>query len=331
MSLSPVLDLYKTYTEWVSSNPHITSEIESSVKWLSYFAAGQFSNSCVLSELVYSVSNLLVLFNDRIIIRSQPLHSPSSAEKIKTWITILEYSEVFIEVSARQTWGEKGRWIVIVLIQIFKCVTRLYLLFHHKENIIQNPPVAPLQRKKFMSQTLISETPQPGFPLKSGRVVRSVDNGSTLYMRTWQPPTLHTDDDKTPDAPLNTTQLAGEAVYIAKPLVHLLASCYFGQKKWKPWIVSLAMDLASLQMLKPRRSNLQKTLSRRQRMELTRRQISLLLYLLRSPFYEQHSRENLLKSLVVFSDHLPLVGLILRPLAEYIPRWQDTYFYMWST
>lgn len=327
MSLSPVLDLYKTYTKWVSSNPHVTSEIESAVKWLSYFAAGQLSNSCVLSELVYSVSNLLVLLNDRIIIRAQPLHSPSSAEKIKTLITVLEYTEVFIEVSARQKWGERGRWIVIVLIQTFKCVARFYLLFCHKENIIQNPPVAPLQRKKFMSQSLINETPQPGFPLKSGRIVRNIDNASTLFIRTWQPPSLHTNDDKTPDAPLNNTQLTGEAVYIAKPLIHLLAMYYFGEKKWKPWIISLAMDLASLQMLKPTK----KTLSKRQKMELTKRQISLLLYLLRSPFYEKHTRENLLKSLIVTSDHIPLVGIILRPLAEYIPRWQDIYFYMWST
>lgn len=331
MSLLPLKDLYKAYTRWVSGNPHVTSEIESAVKWLSYFAAGQLSNSCVLSELVYSVSNLLVLFNDSIIIRSQPLHSPSSAEKIKTLITVLEYSEVFIEVSARQKWGERGRWIVIVLIQSFKCLARFYLLFHHKENMIQNPPVAPLQRKKFMNQALINEIPQPGFPLKSGRIVRSIDNASTLFIRSWQPPTLHTNDDKTPDATLTNTQLTGEALYIVKPIIHLLSSYYIGQKEWKPWIISLAMDLASLQMLKPRQSNTQKTLSKRQRVELTKRQISLLLYLLRSPFYEQHTRETLLKSLVTLSDTVPLVGLILRPLAEYIPRWQDIYFYMWST
>lgn len=65
----------------------------------------------------------------------------------------------------------------IKLLKFYRCISRFYLLFHHKENIIQNPPVAPLQRKKLLNQTLISETPQAGFPLKSGRIVRSIDNG----------------------------------------------------------------------------------------------------------------------------------------------------------
>jgi peroxin-16 len=43
-----------------------------------------------------------------------------SGEKLKTWLTVLDYSEVFIEVSVRKLWGEKGKWLIIVVLQIFK-------------------------------------------------------------------------------------------------------------------------------------------------------------------------------------------------------------------
>ncbi|KAG8248960.1 Peroxisomal membrane protein pex16 [Homalodisca vitripennis] len=65
-------------------------------------------------------SNLVVLFNDNIIRKSQPLHTYGSADRLKTWLTVLDYSEVFIEVSVYRTWGQVGRWIIIALIQIFK-------------------------------------------------------------------------------------------------------------------------------------------------------------------------------------------------------------------
>jgi peroxin-16 len=70
--------------------------------------------------LVYSLSNLLVLFNDCIIRNTRRLEAVGSGEELKTWLTILDYSEVFIEVSVKKLWGEKGRWLIIVVLQILK-------------------------------------------------------------------------------------------------------------------------------------------------------------------------------------------------------------------
>jgi peroxin-16 len=85
-----------------------------------FFCIGRINTSNVLSELVYSLSNLLVLFNDCIIRNTRRLEAVGSGEKLKTWLTVLDYSEVFIEVSVRKLWGEKGKWLIIVVLQIFK-------------------------------------------------------------------------------------------------------------------------------------------------------------------------------------------------------------------
>lgn len=87
---------------------------------LFFLFIGRINTSNVLSELVYCLSNLLVLFNDRIIHNARRLQAVSSGEKLKTWLTVIDYSEVFIEVSARRMWGEKGKWLIVIVLQIFK-------------------------------------------------------------------------------------------------------------------------------------------------------------------------------------------------------------------
>lgn len=84
---------------------------------------GRISSSTVISELIYSLSNLLVLFNDRIIEKS---NLPSERIRDGTEnmlvliLTRLEYCEVFIELSARKVWGDPGKWFVIFVIQFIK-------------------------------------------------------------------------------------------------------------------------------------------------------------------------------------------------------------------
>jgi peroxin-16 len=88
--------------------------------FLAFFCIGRINTSNVLSELVYSLSNLLVLFNDHIIHNTRRRDTIGSGETLKTWLTVLDYSEVFIEVSARRLWGEKGKWLTAVVLQILK-------------------------------------------------------------------------------------------------------------------------------------------------------------------------------------------------------------------
>lgn len=47
----PLKEIWVRYVEWVSRNPQTTSEIESSVKWISYFLAGKITQICLSLDL----------------------------------------------------------------------------------------------------------------------------------------------------------------------------------------------------------------------------------------------------------------------------------------
>ncbi|XP_066145034.1 peroxisomal membrane protein PEX16 [Euwallacea fornicatus] len=335
-------ELYNSYKAWVSKNPQTASDYETSAKWISYFIAGRINNSHTISELVYCISNLLILFNDRIIKHNLHLNSPKAIEKIKLWLAIVEYSEVFCELSVQKFWGKTGKWIVIVAIQVFKCVARFLLIYKHKEIIAENPTIPPLDRVKFAKQSNAgnqdicrSELGSVSFTLKrSGRVVRKVESSPPLVLRTWKPVEIQKkslyENGEVQIENLTRQQLVAETIYLAKPIVHLLSLGVFGSKTWKPWMVSLTLDLASLQLYNSSRTSLT-SLSNKQQLQLSKRMVLLLLYLIRSPFYEKHSKNKINAFLMALSNNVPLIKIICLPLMQYLPFWQSNYFYMWSS
>lgn len=139
--IGSLAEVFAAYKAWVSRNPQLTSDLETTVKWVSYFLAGaqsllleiveyikinslvsgRIQNSGVLSELVYLLSNLLVLFNDRIIHSARlAVTAVEHGTKVKTFLTVVEYSEVFLEIAARNMLGQRGKWLIIATVQIFK-------------------------------------------------------------------------------------------------------------------------------------------------------------------------------------------------------------------
>lgn len=63
---------------------------------------------------------------------------------------------------------------------------------------------------------------------------------------------------------------------------------------------------------------------------MRRRSFLLFYYLLRSPFYDRYSEEKILFILKFLADYVPGVGLVARPLMDYLPTWQKIYFYNWG-
>ncbi|XP_073900804.1 peroxisomal biogenesis factor 16 isoform X2 [Castor canadensis] len=247
-----------------------------------------------LYSSVYSASNLLVLLNDGILRKElrKKLPVSLSQQKLLTWLSVLECVEVFVEMGATKVWGEMGRWLVIALIQLAKAVLRMFLLIWFKAGLQTSPPIVPLDRET--QAQLPDGDHSPGSQVqsyvgkRSNRVLRTLQNTPSLHSRHWGAPQQQQEEEElnTPATPLGLQETIAESLYITRPLLHLLSLGLWGQRSWTPWLLSGVVDVTSLSLLSDR-----KGLTRRERLELRRRTILLLYYLLRSPFYDRFSEE----------------------------------------
>ncbi|XP_075817572.1 peroxisomal biogenesis factor 16 isoform X2 [Microtus pennsylvanicus] len=241
-----------------------------------------------------------------------------------------------MEMGAAKVWGEVGRWLVIALIQLAKAVLRMFLLIWFKAGIQTSPPIVPLDRETRAQPLDADHKPgsqEPSYVGKrSNRVVRTLQSSPSLHARHWGAPQQweirqkqQQEELSTPPTSLGLQETIAESLYIARPLLHLLSLGFWGQRSWTPWLLSGVVDMTSLSLLSNRKS-----LTRREQLELRRRTILLLYYLLRSPFYDRFSEAKILFLLQLLADHIPGVGLVARPLMDYLPSWQKIYFYSWG-
>jgi peroxin-16 len=108
--------------------------------------------------------------------------------------------------------------------------------------------------------------------------------------------------------------------------VHLGAVGVFGYNSWKSYLVSMFLDVFSIKQY----YNNRQYLTSDQKKELSRRCVNMLLYVLRSPFYDKYSGDKIDAFMRALSRTIPFARLIVEPYRDLIPHYQKMYGYMWS-
>jgi len=330
---SKISNAFSAYKSWVEQNPQTVSDSESVLKWCSYLLSGYVRNSAVLSELVFCSANLITFLNDRILAGSLKLETKQYGY-VEHLLTVIEGVEVFLEIAASHFGGVTAKWAVIVSIQLLKTLLRLTLLVRD-QRLIVNPLISPLDRSLLKSASSTdsvspSSPPPASYTMtlkRSGRVIRKIEGAPPNFVRDWTVPASDNDTNNNHiSAILKGKRKVAEIMHIVQPMVHLGALGLFGTRSWKPFLVSLAIDCSSHSLHGPLR-----LMTETERREMMRRRLSLLLYLLRSPLYDQKSKTIIVTILKFAQDNIPLLGSVAKAVLHNLAEYQEMYFYTWSS
>lgn len=140
----------------------------------------------------------------------------------------------------------------------------------------------------------------------------------------------------------NELLVFGEWIFILRPLLYVLLIRRYGLKSWKPWIASLGLDAAGLAtilaaaFLKDRNQhgsiqnghicNDQPPFSAEEVQEVKRRQLLLVLYLTRDPFFSKYTRRYL-GGVERALKPVPLIGSLGGKVVEFFSAIQGRYCY----
>ncbi|XP_065055927.1 peroxisomal membrane protein PEX16-like [Rhopilema esculentum] len=355
-------DFSESYKRMVVEDPAKVATFESTLNLISFVLPGNIRSSDIVSELVYFATKMLALIHDIIYRRElSVMHKFLWTEKtyLESVLTVLEYMAPFLELGAGRLWGESGKWLVVFCFQTLKAALKTILLFVYDTGIQHSPSLLFIKEKIKIDQkeidkklTAVNENmPQQDRDMekawqdaktdtedskcdvwrgkRSGRTIRSLKSSPPKGFRDWKVPKKIEKESESVDyykaeSKLTYTEKLAELAYILRPLCHLSSMFVCGEKSWKPWLLSMAVDLSSIHHL-----NSKKVIKDIEKDEIFRRKAALLMYILRSPFYDKYSKAKILKCLRVLGELIPGMKMIAQPLQEYLPMWQQIYSHSW--
>lgn len=337
--------LLSKYSAFVTANQASVTQIETTLRSISYILPSRFRDAELASESLHSSLALLSLYHDSLLTRAisklpgcqQSPHKRYTKfwaqrsgwyRRVATLLCVVQYTELLWEMAAKRR-GERVRWRVVVVLEAIKALCKLFLLRITGARPLVTPvlperdvlPDEPAReeadeyeewgevREQRVEEYKLKRTglSLPGLP-KAG------DIGGYLMGRV-----LTADDIKAPIALLNkvdgTAQIA-EILHIIQPVVYAFALSRTKDKRnWTPWLLALSIDYAARQM---RNDGLRTTALEKE--EAGKRGWAMLRYGMRGAFYENVTKGFLHGT----AERLPsFVGGIL---GDYLFLWDNYYF-----
>ncbi|KAF9194741.1 Peroxisomal membrane protein pex16 [Haplosporangium sp. Z 767] len=360
------MDFLKKYESFIFKNASQISSIESTLRSLTYILPGRFDDAELASEALFSTLNLLGIYHDTILTRHvaslpashRPTPSPLNRytrdwqnssvmyKRIVMVLTVIQYTEVLIEMGVQKKWGPKYKWQVITALEAIKAAGRVSLMQLTNQRMIMYPvhterdvdpstlaDLAEAESSVNDSHWTGTRTGTTRLQLsavqKSSKSGKSSDVTEFLLSKVLTPDLVRKPRDLV--GTLSGLGAIGEYLFILRPLIYVLAMRKYGQKSWYPWFLSLAIELAS-------RTSIKNFLASRsggsgrgsgtplEKDEMKRRLWLLLYYVLRSPFYDRFTKERL-HNFCESASKRPLISLVAGVVRDYQPLWEFVYFY----
>jgi len=312
--------------------------IENVLRYLIFFNPGRFHDAELASEFGYGALGLLGLYHDVVVLRHLRRATTSGEEPklsksdwLRVGLTGLQHVELFSEVAAQHHLGPSGKWTTVTVVELLKALFRLGLLKAQGGRMLVHqkvPERAELLTKEnqhlFTPEALLKAPKNERDGIKQRRqrqtILRKIPSSTVTHqrdMRAGPAKECHNGEIK------NAYVIAGELLYIIRPLAYLAGMYLWGLRSWRAWCCSLAVDLGSYAC-----SSIAAINDTSASNELLRRSVQWLYYLVRSPFYEFLISNCVLRHLVNFLKRLPLLSAILRLAPAYIEAYRQRYFYI---
>lgn len=195
-------------------------------------------------------------------------------------LVLLKTVEVALEMTARRKFGRRQRWRVVLAVELAKVICRLLLLFRSQKRMVlgQVMPERPLveefellqslrDEKRALNEVWVSKRTNKVYPsldsvlqsesssAKSSNAADGFDIHALLGLSEKDPVKKYLADKvltgkpEVPDLwlpPLGITGLCGEVLHIIRPLIYVASILRYGEKDWKPWLISLVSETSSI-------------------------------------------------------------------------------------
>ncbi|KAI8923209.1 peroxisome membrane protein [Entophlyctis helioformis] len=340
------------YDDFVLNNAQHVHSIEGGLRSLSYILPGRFENSDIVSEALYASVGLVSLKHDSILAKEARRQNPQApvsrfnrytlallkssplSRKVSYVLTFLQTFSVFAEMASLRLVSKQMRARIVLFIEASIAACRIALLNLSGRRMILHSqmPEREYDVTKLRPVDEISGTSWQG--KRTGREHHQVSaiEGSKGFDRSMQflLSKAMTEPAAAPIkllSQLKGIRLLGEYAFILRPLIYVMAIKQYGISSFKPWIISLLVELFSFSTafdLKKRTFKL--SLSDLEKSEVKRRSFLFLYYLLRKPFYDSFTKSHL-DAFAASISTKPVVSMLGSVIKDYQPFWENYYFY----
>jgi len=324
-----------SYNDLVINHVELVSTIEKMLSGITFFFPIRFGENELKITAVNSFLECISSYHDHTILKYALLHRnknlelktipeatlrkylnfPASNVPIATALTAIEHTEVVAEILA--TLSEQKfpqlknvKWTTIAIIELIKFYLRLKLLIINGGHILVN--------RKLPSK--VTEEPETSAQATQNGICQSRSTLMTYFRHLRQKQeTNRYEDPESTDVDLYI--ITGELLWITRPIVYLFLLFLYGQNSFWPWIISLLFDISFVRCVS------QKKLNKAETAEISKRKLQLLLYILKSPFYDLLSESETLIKIKQSTDKIPLIGNLLPVVADVLKLYNSRYFY----